>query len=380
MKMPSTREIVIRVLQILVGLTFLFSGFTKAVDPWGTAIKLGEYFSAFGFGFLRFLDFPVAFLLPALELTLGAGLVAGAARKLVSLATLIFMLFFTVLTFVLALWNPVSDCGCFGEAVKLTNWQTFIKNALLLLAIAIVFRLTPRDYLPGRGASVFLGCMFAASMLFSGHNYYHLPVIDFLPYKVGTNLSEEMSEKAPVYNEVTLIYQDKITKKLREFAIEDPEWQDTTRWEFVDSRIVPQGKPQGAGVRDFAIFDSHGDITQEVLSQPGRVVLVCIPDLRDLKPRCAARLGKVIEDAYSRYEIVLCVTASIPPGISSLDVASAFGMREIKSIGDQPVPIYNMDATTMKTMLRAKAGIVTLEKGVITGKYNCPDALDAIPH
>ncbi|MGL5689821.1 MAG: MauE/DoxX family redox-associated membrane protein, partial [Bacteroidales bacterium] len=120
--------------RLLLGGTFLFSGITKAVDPWGTAIKFGEYFQSFGFEFLQILTMPAAVLLAAIEFTVGVNLLLGNSWKKNTWAAFLIMLIMTPLTLYLAIANPVSDCGCFGDALILTNWETFLKNILLLAA------------------------------------------------------------------------------------------------------------------------------------------------------------------------------------------------------------------------------------------------------
>ena len=125
--------------RILLGVVFIFSGFVKAVDPLGSAYKFADYFTAFKLGFLEFLSLPLAIVLAAFELILGIALLLGYRRKVVCLLLLWFMLFFTVLTFILAIFNPVTDCGCFGDALILTNWQTFYKNIVLDVLVIILF-------------------------------------------------------------------------------------------------------------------------------------------------------------------------------------------------------------------------------------------------
>jgi uncharacterized membrane protein YphA (DoxX/SURF4 family) len=125
--------------RIFIGLVFLFSGFVKAIDPFGSAIKFSEYFEAFHIDFLAFAALPLAILLSATELMIGLNLLAGLRMRFTAWLLLVFMSYFTLLTLVLAFTNPVSDCGCFGDALKLTNWQTFGKNIILFLPTLAVF-------------------------------------------------------------------------------------------------------------------------------------------------------------------------------------------------------------------------------------------------
>ncbi|HDS07662.1 MAG TPA: DoxX family protein, partial [Bacteroides sp.] len=136
--------------RILLGAVFIFSGFVKAVDPLGSAYKFSDYFHAFGLKFLDGLSLPLGILLPALELALGIMLLLGYRKKIVTWAVTVFMVFFTLLTLVLAVFNPVEDCGCFGDALVLTNWETFFKNVVLMVFVVILFPDRKREYEGGQ--------------------------------------------------------------------------------------------------------------------------------------------------------------------------------------------------------------------------------------
>ena len=125
--------------RLIVGMVFIFSGFVKAVDPLGSAYKFADYFTAFKLGFLEFLALPLGIFLSAFELILGLTLILGYRRKTVFQILMWFMSFFTLLTFILAIFNPVTDCGCFGDALILTNWQTFFKNVVLMVFVSILY-------------------------------------------------------------------------------------------------------------------------------------------------------------------------------------------------------------------------------------------------
>ena len=126
--------------RLLIGVVFIFSGFVKAVDPMGSTYKFIDYFNAFHLSFLEGLALPLAIVLSSIELVLGVSLLLGYRMKITSWIVLLFIAFFTVLTFILAIFNPVSDCGCFGDALILTNWQTFYKNVLLKISILLKFQ------------------------------------------------------------------------------------------------------------------------------------------------------------------------------------------------------------------------------------------------
>lgn len=282
--------------RIALALVFIFSGFVKAVDPWGTAIKLGEYFHAFGMDALSGGRYAFSILLSSAEMLLGFCLLFrfGFVRRRLPGLMLIVVGFFTLLTLVLALWNPVSDCGCFGDAVKLTNWQTFYKNLILLLLAVVVWFGSYRkkecwDWNPdvpehdsGHLIEWSLGLLFLLFSLGVGlYSLRHLPLIDFLPFKAGVNLAVQ-GNKSGTDLVTTLIYKDKTTGQNHEFSLSDTTWYDSTRWEFVDTRFVERAEPSGGetdpALAEFSIFNAQGDRTAELLARPQEWLLVTLTD------------------------------------------------------------------------------------------------------
>ncbi len=374
--MKQWQHIPLVVSRILLGLVFIFSGFVKVVDPWGTAIKLGEYFNAFHMEGLAPMRYVLSIGQSALEMLLGFMLVFNLRSKLMAWGALIFMAFFTVLTAVIYATNPVSDCGCFGDAIKLTNRQTLLKNIVLLVMAVVVWSGYSRKPLrDGRGKREW-GIVAGFAVLSAGIGVYcqmHLPLIDFLPYKVGVNIPEAMSipPGAPegVYK-TTLIYRDLQDGKTREFEVNDPAWQDSTRWEFVDVRtveIVPGYVPP---IADFAIFDDRGDnVTDLLFEHDGRLNAFVVDDLTKLTDRDAEIIRNRAVEAFGKGERVVCLTAS------SLDLARSFQARTLPEIA-----CYNIDGVVLKTMLRAHRGLVLIDGGTIVGKWNLRDVPRASRH
>ncbi|GAF04574.1 BT_3928 family protein [Saccharicrinis fermentans] len=180
--------------RILVGITFIFSGFVKAVDPTGSAIKFGDYLSAFGTESLMGLVMPAAFVVAALEFLTGLHLLLGIRIKTSSILALIFMTIFTPLTLFIAIKNPVTDCGCFGDALKLSNWETFFKNIILLLPTLFIFVKRKQFNEAIKNLNKLIITLFFTGAIL-GITYYslqHLPIIDFRPYKIGNNINEGM--------------------------------------------------------------------------------------------------------------------------------------------------------------------------------------------
>jgi len=196
--------------------------------------------------------------------------------------------------------------------------------------------------------------------------YYNLPLIDFLPYKVGANIyamieeqhdtgQEEMTEE-----EYVLVYRNRRTGKLREFTIEDTEWQDESKWEWVETRVeseVPDVQPL---VSEFLISDVEGNVTAEVLNRKGLVYMICVTNFDRVDEACAERFRGVVNRAMQEDGYVVCLTPEPLTDVYYYSFA-----------GSEPVRCYNIDATVMKTMLRARNGLVVLRDGVIENKYNC---------
>jgi len=351
--------------RIVLAATFIFSGFVKAVDPWGMAIKIGEYFTAFDMEWLYGTRFIFSIWLNGAEMMMGMMLLFKIRLRLVSVFASLAMLFFTGLTLALAIWSPVEDCGCFGEAIKLTNWETFIKNLVLLpMSLFVLWSARKMPIMPTWRDGGFM-LLFASIAFGIGiYSNRHLPLIDFLPYKIGTNLPEEMAKPSKNDVKTRLIYRNLETGREREFALEDTEWHDDTKWKFVDTKTVSIRNTVHPSVRDFAIFDSERFVTDQVLEDPGVVYLICASDIGDIRRRCERKLGMAVDQAVGRGYRVMCLTAgslNIYPGIM---------------LGGHYVQCYNMDATTIKTMLRAKVGVVVIRGGTIIDKVNCRDMLE----
>lgn len=367
--MPSkTLKIAAMVCRVLVGVIFAFSGFVKAVDPWGTALKVNEYLSIYGFEELQPASMVFSIWLCGAELMMGLMLIFRVRTRLISIFALISMTFFTILTFLSATWIPVEDCGCFGDALRLSPWKTFFKNLIILPMVVVVwYRYRHQRIFVINKIEVALATLFCVVAMGVGtYCYFNLPLIDFLPYKVGANIyeminrqldtgSEEINEE-----EYVLVYRNRRTNKLREFSIDDKEWQNEEKWEWVETRVDNEVSAVHTLVSEFSITSADGDVTSQILARKGMVYLICVTDLNDISGDCRRRLRSVVEHAASNGGLAVCLTPQI--------------MRELTYYsfdGSEPVKCYNIDATVLKTLLRAKNGLVVLEDGTIKGKYNC---------
>ncbi|WP_231496806.1 BT_3928 family protein [Prevotella sp. 10(H)] len=185
-------KILVEISRIILGATFIFSGFVKTVDPFGTAYKIEDYFAAFGLTSLSFMSFPLSALQGIIEFAMGACMLFGIYRRWNSRLTLIVMVFMTFLTFYLAIANPVDDCGCFGDFLIITNWQTFYKNIVLLLCAAVVFIYPEKISNLFTGKTYWLAFLYIIIFisLFTFRNYIYEPLFDFRPYRIGANIPE----------------------------------------------------------------------------------------------------------------------------------------------------------------------------------------------
>lgn len=352
--------------RIFSGLVFIYSGFVKAIDPYGSAIKFEEYFDAFGFGFLDFSALPLAILLSAAELMLGINLIAGLRMKFTAWLLLIFMSFFTLLTFFLALTNPVSDCGCFGDAVKLTNWQTFWKNIILLAPTLVVFicRKSPVGFSKPPIEWILVAFNFLIVCMLSVYCILHQPLLDFRPYTTGTHIPENMviPDGAPLDEYETILVYEKDGIR-QEFTDQNYPWQDTT-WKWMETRQKLIKKGYEPPVHDFSITDSGGnDITDQVLHDTGYTLMIIAPDVTGISEK---ELQQVNILALRCHELGFTVL-----GLSS----SANNEVEIFKSTFQPAfDMFAADETTLQTIVRANPGILLLREGTILGKWNYRDA------
>lgn len=365
MRRKRTFKILAHVCRLILAATFILSGFTKVIDPWGTAMKVNEYLSIYGAEFLQRASMTFSIWLCGAELMMGCMLLFKVRIRLISIFALASIFFFTLLTLLSATVIPVEDCGCFGEALKLTPWQTFFKNlALLPMALVVWWRYRPDKIFAFKPVEIVLTCTFFTLAMYLGYYcYIHLPLIDFLPYKVGVNLREAMQAPAvaPGETQTVLVYRNRATGRLHEFSLDDTAWQDDEKWEWVDTRTTSEMPAVRPLLSEFALHDAEGDATERVLTSPGRVYMLCVTSFDKLRRGCARRMARLVERAAQEGATVVCLTPQPLYGVTWYD----FGTGDVRC--------YNIDASTMKTMLRAYNGVVVLDDGTITAKKNCRD-------
>jgi hypothetical protein len=356
--------------RLVVGVVFFFSGFVKAVDPLGTTYKIQDYLISFGLLEFFPLALPGAVVMVTAELVLGTFLLLGIYRKWTLLLIGCFMFFFTPLTLWVAINDPVADCGCFGDALVITNWQTFIKNVVLLLCtLFLIFkfeRITP-FFSKGIAKYVAIFVVLAAT-LFTFYNLYRLPVLNFRPYRIGANIPEKMHinpENADVFQTILVYSKDGVEQ---EFTQDDFPWDDPA-WTFVEmrSKLVQAG--ERPAIESFAIdaliFDEttqawlfDEDITDAILSNPSYSFLMISYSLNRMNTRQLDRFREINryarENGYSFY----LLTASPSNTIGEWENRHQTGFRFIH--GDERV---------LKTMIRSNPGLMLLKNGTIINKW-----------
>ena len=350
----------------LLALTFLFSGFVKAVDPLGTVYKIQDYLHE-GFGGVFQWAIPAAGVaavcLIALEWLLGIAMLLNVRTQWTSWITLLFYCIMTPLTLYISIANPVSDCGCFGDALVITNWQTFWKNIiLLLLSICLVIcrKAIPELFSWWMEIIIALAALGSVAGIM-GYSYTHLPQIDFRPYKVGNHIPTlmEIPDDAEVDQyEITLIYAKdgkEQTFTLENYPKGDPEWT------FVDQKSVLIKKGYVPPIHDFEIETLEGDyITQDILESEEPIALVVMYDLTKTDTTQLEKLMHMIHE----YPRVYFLTASGEEEIFAF--AEELGWDEETTYST----FCFTDPITLKTIVRANPGVIVVQNGTIIDKYN----------
>ncbi len=366
----KVKKIAVEVSRILIGVVFIFSGFVKAVDPLGSAYKFQDYFTAFGMDFLKVLALPMSFGLSALEFALGVCILLAIYRRLTTILVLLFMSFMTLLTFYLALANPVSDCGCFGDAWVITNWQTFYKNIVLLAAAIVLFLWYKKMY------SIFSYKMnwlvgvftYLFSLLISFYCWQNLPILDFRPYKIGANIPEGMviPEGKPADKDITtFIYEKEGVQK--EFTVDNAPLNDSA-WVFVDAKntVIKGYQPP---IHDFTVVTADEiDITEDILQDPGYTFLLISPKLEKAEESNVDRINEIYDYAQQNGYKFYCLCASTPEAIA-----------EWTGNTGADYPVCTTDETTLKTIIRSNPGLLLLKEGTVYNKWhnnNIPEAGD----
>ena len=361
--MQKLRITAVNVCRFVLAATFIFSGYVKAIDPLGTLYKLKDYAAAMSLNGLLpdWVLVGVAIALGALEFALGVFMLFAVRRHVVSRITLAFMTAMTVLTLWIFVADPVKDCGCFGDALKLTNGETLLKN-IVLIACAAIVAWRPVDmarFISRSNQWIVRYYTVAYIVITSVYCLYTLPIFDFRPYHVGMNIKQGMEipegAEQPEFESTFLLRKNGET---REFTLDN--YPDST-WEYVDTRTVQTKKGYEPPIHDFALTscDTGEDITEQVLTKKGYTFLLVSPRLAVADDSNFGDIDQIYEYAEENGADFYCVTASANEEIER--------WRDLTGAEYQ---FCNADETTLKTMIRSNPGLMLLKDGTIIDKWS----------
>lgn len=351
--------------RIILGSVFIFSGFVKGIDPMGSAIKFTEYFEAFHMSWLGEASLVFSILLSTAELLIGICLLIGLRMKVTTWAAFLFMGFFTLLTLFSAIVNPVSDCGCFGDALVLTNWQTFFKNIFLFALAFLIFK-QRNKYIPYGKPITEWGIILLFAFMGLGiflYCYNHLPIIDFRPYNTGTHIPSKMvvPEGSPKDEYKTRLYyqKDGITK---EFTLQNYPWRDTS-WKWVNTISDLIKKGYSPPIHGFSITsEGNEDITNQVLTDTGYSFIFISYDISLINPEIWKKINDYYKFANTNNHRFYFLTSS------ATDIS-----RNTKTLYNLQFDFLYSDQTVLKTIIRSNPGLMLLKDGVILGLWHYND-------
>lgn len=356
----------VNVCRIPLALAFIFSGFVKAIDPLGTQYKIGDYLEALHLEqhIPTWATLSASVLLSLLEFCLGIFLLFAIRRRVVSRMIVVFMAFMTAVTVWLWGWNPISDCGCFGDAIHLSNGQTLLKN-IILLAMAVVVARKPLGmvrFVSKTNQWIVINYTVLFALASSALSLWYLPLFDFRPYHIGANIRKGMEipkgAKLPKL-ETTFILEKGGVRK--EFTLDD--YPDST-WTFIDSKTVEVEKGYEPPIHDFSITNAEtgDDITQRVLADKGYTFLLIAPYLELADDSNFGEIDQIYEYAQDHHYAFIALTAS-----------GAEAVAHWRDITGAEYPFYITDGTTLKTIIRSNPGLVLLRDGVVINKWSHND-------
>jgi triosephosphate isomerase len=356
------RKVLVNICRLVLAVTFILSGFVKAVDPLGTQYKLNDYLEAMHLGDLvpQTVTLMGSIALSTVEFCIGIFLLFVIYRRLTSRLTLLVMSIMTVLTVWIYMADPVSDCGCFGDAVVLTNGQTLLKNTILL-ACAVIVAWKPLDmlrFISHTNQWIVINYSVLFILFVAGYALYDLPQFDFRPYHVGANIKEgmEVPEGAEQPQFETTFIMEKNGER-REFGIDN--YPDST-WTYIDTRTVQTKQGYVPPIHDFSITTPEGEeLTEEILNDKGYTLLLISPHLEDADDSQFDLINQIYEYAEDNDYPFYCLTASGEQGISRW-----------RDITGAEYPFALTDETTLKTIIRSNPGLLLLKDGTVIRKWS----------
>ena len=358
--------IAVNLCRLIVAATFIFSGYVKAIDPLGTQYKLNDYLEAWGLAAYvpDYITLLAAVLLGTVEFCLGVFLLFAIHRRIVTRLLLAVMAVMTPLTLWLAIDNPIKDCGCFGDAVVLTNWETFYKNVVLLAATAILAArpMAMPKFISATNQWIAVNFTILFILISSARSLYTLPPLDFRPYHIGANIKEGMTipegAKQPKF-ETTFILEKNGQRK--EFTLDN--YPDST-WTFVNSNTVQTEEGYVPPIHDFSIqtMDTDEDITDSVLGHKGYSFLLISPHLEYADDSNFGEIDGIYEYCLDHGYPFYALTASTDKAITHW-----------RDITGAEYNFYLTDETTLKTIIRSNPGLLLLKDGTVIGKWSHND-------
>ena len=361
--MRNIRIAAVNICRFILAVTFIFSGYVKAIDPLGTLYKLKDYAAAIALNDILpdWALVIVAIALGALEFSLGVFMLFAVRRHMVSKLTLALMSVMTALTVWIYIADPVKDCGCFGDALKLTNGETLLKN-IVLIACATLVAWRPMDmarFISRTNQWIVRYYTITYIVVTSVYCLYTLPIFDFRPYRVGTNIKQGMEipegAEQPEFESTFILRKNGVT---REFTLDN--YPDST-WEYVDTKTVQTKKGYEPPIHDFAITtnDTGEDITEQVLTKKGYTFLLVSPRLAVADDSNFGDIDQIYEYAEENGVDFFCLTASTNEDI-----------ERWRDLTGAEYTFCNADETTLKTMIRSNPGLILLKDGTIIGKWS----------
>lgn len=352
-------KILVNICRSILSATFLFSGFVKANDPMGTQYKIQDYLAAWHITYIpETLLLIAAILIAIFEFTLGIYFAIGKKRRVITKVTLTFMILMTIFAIYIVIVNPVSDCGCFGDAIILSNTQTLIKNVILLLAAIITARKWNyiKHIISKRVDWIITTMALVSIITYTTYSIYALPPIDFRPYKIGTDIVAAINgENSHPQFDVTLVYEKNGVTKEISIDDEDP---DST-WKYVETkRTALQQNPNE--IINLYIEENNEDITNDIITSDEDLFLLIAPNLKTADQGAIDRINEIYDYTRQKENIEFyCITAS--DSIQQQEWIDYTGAEYI---------IYNSEERILKTMVRANPGIIYIHNGIITKKWS----------
>ncbi|MBT32177.1 MAG: DoxX family protein [Thalassobius sp.] len=357
-----------KIISFFVGALFIFSGVIKINDPMGTAIKLEEYFEVFAADFAPFfhwfipISVPLAVFLCVLEVVLGIALLVNFKKRLTVKLLAVLIVFFTFLTFYSAYFDKVTDCGCFGDAIPLTPWQSFTKDVILCVLIGILlFQNKKFGNEASKPALLVTVVGTLASLAIALYALAYIPILDFRDYKVGNNIGELMQPQAACKYEYIM------EKDGQEYTFDA--YPSDKSYTFKEMNVLNE-KECMPKIVDYNVSNEEGDdFTEESIS--GKKLFIIVHKVDGTAKDSYPAISKLIEDVNQNYP-------DIEPMILTSDGSNFDAFRHEVQLA---APYYYSDATVLKAVIRSNPGVLLLEDGVVKGKWahrNVPDTEELI--